>query len=471
MYDFDSSDRLFLYHDANRTQGLVTTIGPWGAHTPPYSGDPDGGSKSNWIGLYAVTLDDLQIDGGGACSQAEFDAGNCGVPENTLMDRVPYYVVPESEPAFHITKVTLSRHGVEPEYFGSDQDWLVEGTGCDGRVYSIGHLGGLSEDLRVALMAAGYTDPDTVTEPGVNLVTGEPVVLNPGVPLAWPQIIGIENTNSSENLYTGAWSVTPSPHAQIEFHTRTSVQNEPIFLWLPEDEAADLERWMLEDIHNPDSFQYQSSWPAWDWLLGAEMALYTATHSAFSEVNYDSFIAPLGGWWEMPTGQECGSTEGVVDPMCDELFSIFPLQLEAVSPGVDNQFDSGLYENDVHYLVFWRRAGKPDWWGEVVEPLQPDPESGTLLIRWSVLHDGWYEDYSGASLDPNGDHYWQGLGYRLDSDAQVLRINWENRVRYTQRQNVVMPAIPDNNWACDGDSLTCHDRRYNGGNVEPGLPQ
>ena len=415
---------------------ISLSIGPWGAHFLPHSGHMEGDAKANWLGQYAWTLDqltELEGDGDGICESGEI----CGISQDDLEARIVDYAAPMD--GFQITGVRLEWLHATGEYYGSTEYWRITGSIAQYE-YRFGHIRGVSADLRNAMMAAGYTDPWTVHAPSDNLITGDPVILRKGQTIARPQTVAVP-VAGHPGYYTGKWTTPETPWQQIEFSTynRDTRREESFYTWLApalEDQLAAI---LQAEGLNPNSFRYHQSFLI-DWLWKAEMAL--SNQPWMDRDDYSSLFSPLGGWWET-MGGPC---DGISD-QCDELFSIFPIQKQTVF------YDPGLYDHpEVSYLVArWiRDAVQPKYFfGEVIDPPDPDPIVGTLVFKW--------RNFSGELYG------YQGASYRLDRTGRLLRIAWGELV--TTEEAVVLPPVPTNTDTCNGATLTCHDHEWNGDNL------
>lgn len=411
---------------------IHVSIGPWGAHVGPHTGHLEGNPKADWLGQYAWELADLaELDGDsdGVCEGGE----TCGIHRDELEARAVDYVAPVD--GLEVIMVRLENVHPPDTYYGTQEQWRVRAK--VGRyTYSFIHLRGIADDLRTKMIDAGYVDPETVASESGNLITGAPVPLDRGDAIAQPQIIAEQLPAPHDDHYTGKWDIAESPHQQMEFFTSRDT-SESFYTWLPDDLEADLAAVLEAEGNSPTAFRYNQPFlTRWRWA--AEMKLSNAPR--MDRDDYSDIFSALGGWWES-TGGPC---PGSGDPMCDELFAIYPIQQ-------DTDFhDPALYdEPGVAWLANWTRAGEPTRYGQVVEPGEPDPVAGTMVIRW--------ETFGGTFIG------YQGIGYRLDSAGRTLRILWGQTA--SMPEHALPIAIPDNDDTCNGSSLTCHDHEWNGFNV------
>ncbi len=417
-------------HIAIHTPGGVITIsiGAWGAHTQPHTGHPEGNSKADWQGFFAARYDELtelEGDGDGICQRLEV----CGLHSSEIDNRILEYVAPDA----HLKVISVKAEGIEDTY-GSDLAWAIETKLCN-YGYGFGHVGHIAKDLRDKMVAAGYTDPWTVTGLTENLITGDPIFLAKDDSIGIPQIAAWE-IPGHPGYYMANASLPPT--ATIEFPTHHA-NIEPFYRFLPTDLQDQLRDIMYADARNPDSFRFGQTWLV-DWLWKAEMDLWTVAYTDNND--FSSIYKRLGNWWEMASGCTPGTT------LCDEVFSIFPILKSTPF------YEAALYDSPaVSYLVHHRQADidvgrgfKHYEWGEVIEPANPDDLSGTMIIKWRLDH--------GMNPPVIQTASYQAASYQLYPDDRLLKIRWSNRV--SDRAMVVTPSIPTGTEICDGVELTCH---------------
>jgi hypothetical protein len=412
---------------------VYVSVGPWGAHHAPHTGHIEGNAKADWFALYAhelAQLDELAGDMDGTCESGE----TCGVAEADLEAGIVDYVAP-SDP-FEINEVILERLEPAGVYYGTDEHWRVRG-----RVayysYDFVHLREISADLRDAMIAAGYVDPWTVHAPSDNLITGEPVVLASSETIARPQTVA-EPVPGHPGYYAGKFGVPESPWQQMEFFTfnEDTSRQESWYTWVASSLETQLAALLETEGLDPDSFRYHQPFLT-ERRWKAEMAL--SNQEAMRRDDYSTLHSALGGWWEN-TALACDGTTA----LCDELFSMFPIRKDTAF------YDAALYHSpDVSYLAIhaWSDEIPPTRYGEVISPSDPDPEAGSLVILW--------RDFDGTELG------YEGVSYRLDSAARILRIAWGGLAAVEGA--VVIPPVPDNADICDGSGLTCHNHDRPGG--------
>jgi hypothetical protein len=315
----------------------------------------------------------------------------------------------------------------------SNLQWRIEASLCSYH-FGIGHVAEISEDLRNRMVAAGYTDPWTVTGITDNLITGDPIILSKGESLGVPHVVAQE-VSGHPGYYRGGGAFSQTPWAQIEFFGYRAYL-EPFYSWLPASTQNGLRDILYAEASNPDSFRYDSGSGIVDWLWKAEMDLWTADFA--DNDDFSSIFSRLGSWWENPAGCTPGTA------LCDEVFAIFPII--KTSPF----YDAALYDStDVSYLVHHWQADavrgpgfKKHWeWGEVIEPAAPGGVSGSMTIKWRRDH---FTDVTS----------YQAISYQVFPGDRILKIGWSSRS--SDRSSVTAPPIPTDSDVCDGVTITCH---------------
>lgn len=422
---------------------LRTFIGPWGAHTQPHTGHDDGDKKANWSGFYATSyseLTELEGDGDTICQKGEI----CGVPEGLISSYQAEYAAPDSGMKIHT--VQLESVDTGGDTYISNYQWKIEGNLCRYN-YTFYHIAKVSSDLRDKMLAAGYTDPWTITSVTSNLITGEPIVLDRGETIGFPHIIARE-VPGHPGYYSGSGAFLQTPWAQIEFITNRSFHNTepfyfndfcPLYLWLTSDQQDALRHILYNDASNPGSFRYDHE-GLHDWLWKSEMDLWTAPGYNY---NFNSLYSRLGSWWE---DNRSGCVPRSI--LCDEMFSIFPILKSS------DFYDPVLYDSaDVSYLAHYSQADsvlgpgyKLHWkWGEVIEPVSPDSISGSMVIKWRIDHTVIAANY-------------QAISYRVAPELEQLKIRWGSIA--ADRASVLVPPVPDESESCDGVNLSCFTSQH-----------
>ncbi|MBC7173196.1 MAG: hypothetical protein H5U40_12235, partial [Polyangiaceae bacterium] len=349
---------------------LPVLIGAWGAHTQPHTGHAEGHVQSDWAGLFALDRTSPEVNtmshDGGVTAEGSCPAGSlCGVHQDDIVARFPHYVFPND--AVRIDRVELYHQ------FGSDP-WNMNLFEVDVVLcpygYTLGHVGAISTELAEAMVQAGYPDPRTDAVIGENLIKGDGIVLEPGTPIARPQIHA-SALGGSPGYFTGMFSVPDVPWAQIEWgaiHMKESEDGmaRPEFDYMGAEVKAALADLFEAQGLVEDSFRYGFAEP-WQWR--AEHVL-VATQAPFPRAGVAELTGGLGGWWEQPEADvPCEPTHG---EECNEVFSIFDIHKEGAL------YDPALYSSpDVSYLVyrgtFADGATQIHGFNELISPVTPDP--------------------------------------------------------------------------------------------------
>jgi hypothetical protein len=432
-FDYGLESGHFVLHTSGGS--LRLSAGPWGAHETPFTGHIYGDPKANWSGYYASSQSDMTLlSGPGPCGDY---STTCGLLEANISARVAMYVTPSD--GFEITSVSRLADYPPDSYYGTQAKWEVAGALGEISI-DFSHLRAVSPLLRQKLIAAGYADPETVPAgpsptPGgpapANLVTGAPILMKKGEPLAEPQIYA--QPIAGHPGYFGAGAGVPG--AQIEFFVRgLHGEDLPYYAFVTDVQKEAFRGALAADANDPASIRFgEDRAPTRTWLWRAECDLYASTVADGED--YADVFSDLGTWWESG-GPGCV----VGTSPCDEVFSIWPIRRSSAP------YDASLYAPGVGYLVFDYRKGDPDQgtqigrYGEILSPAAPDAKSGTLSIHWRAEND---------SVES-----WQGVAYNLDTGARVLKVRWG--VRVATAGAIVVPALPTAADPCDGALLTCH---------------
>ena len=164
-------------------QPVYVSIGPYGAHFMPLTGDPSGEAKANFAGFLAKDDDDmeeLEGDGDGIREPGEIWGFPIGgdLTGNAVRLRRPLFISPA---AGSVRKVTYEE-GPSAIHFDNESQWKIE-LALPGQVrYAIGHIGRIAPALRALVLSATGTDTDTFTgPPGTDLLAGhDPIPVSAG---------------------------------------------------------------------------------------------------------------------------------------------------------------------------------------------------------------------------------------------------------------------------------------------------
>ncbi len=403
---------------------------PWGTHTEPHTGSPGLEAKTNWQG-FLVRRDErseLAGDGDGVCEVSEV----CGVDEETVRARRPFYVAPDD--GFEVEEVMLEAVSEPGHYWGTRNQWRIEADLC-GYHYTFGHVGWIVEDLREAMIAAGAPDPDTYDGPLRANLLSEPVPLAAAARFAIPQIVG-----TADPAHPGF--VVGDPWAQMEVPTYDHRIVEPIYRRLPAETQDALRQILWREMADPESRMY-SGWESFAWLWKAEADLWLFEGADVED--YGSLLSHLGAWFEnRPAGEPCVG----VDPLCDQSLSIWPI-LEA-----GPIYDPTLYDSpDVSFLILKSQRGGSWFRGEVLSPTTTLGMEGTLFVKWRL------ETYI-TEIER-----YQKISFVLDPEARLLKLHFgaEDESR-TVVESMADPAIPTS-MPCDGVTVACMTHDWAGSEV------
>jgi len=195
---------------------IHVSVGPFGAHFQPLTGDPIGDAKSNLIGLLALDsteLIEIPASGGnddGICDSGESCAFWGGLGGDLIRSRIPTYIAPVDA---KLTRLTLNS-GPDPFYFDNPVHWEIDMALSSRFSLRIGHLGGIAPPLRNKILAATGIDTDSYTGPKGNLFTGKNIPIAAGEALAFPQMVAQELL---PGYYIGGGVSNRIPWAQMEY--------------------------------------------------------------------------------------------------------------------------------------------------------------------------------------------------------------------------------------------------------------
>jgi hypothetical protein len=228
-----------------------------------------------------------------------------------------------------------------------------------------------------------------------------------------------------------------APAAQLEFGAVSVAAGElqlPEASFLDAETRAELERVLVAQAQDQDSLRYREFNDRGEaWLWRSELVLVAMPPERAVWGDYSSLFSFFGGWWEHSL-DACETWTN--DPACDQQLSVFPIH--TASP----LYRSEDYESaDVHYLVYEAtHVSRGSAWGEVVAPSEPDPISGTLVIKWRP---------------PFRPVEYQKLSYRVLPDEKFLLGRWS--ARESSAASIADPEIPGSPDQCDGEQVVCYE--------------
>lgn len=413
------------------TGTIYVSVGAFGAHFDPFSGDLLGDFKSNLIGFYAKDssgLDELIGTGGnddGICDMGESCGFFGGATGDVIRSRTPTYTAPMDAT---LVRVTLNE-GPNGGYFDNVPHWEIE-LRLSGRfTLRIGHLGGISASLRDKILAATGIDTDVYLGPPATILNNAAISVSAGEALVFPQVAASEIPNHP-GYYHGLGAV---PWAQMEFNIIDHVEGSDVCIYdlMEPTRKSAIQAIMDADMTNIDSPRF-SPYASTQWVWGAQGVLCTV-YSA-NPRGFNSIHDRVGGWTERP---EAGTT-------VSELFAIVKMHKDAVTYSVSN-YDSA----DVDHLISRSVGPSPvpfDWLmpdATIVHPFYPVGEvleetTDSLLIKWRDI--GW-----------TGPVYQRAM-FLLDS--QGLKVKWGDFA--ADRISAIQPTLTAGE-VCDDTTVLCYD--------------
>jgi len=413
------------------TGTIYVSVGAFGSHFGPFSGDLLGDFKSNLIGYYAKDrsgLEELTGLGGnddGVCDAGEICGFFGGITGDVIRSRIPTYTAPMDAT---LVRVTLNE-GPNGSYFDNVPHWEIE-LRLSGRfTLRIGHLGGIAPGLRDKIFNATGIDTDVYLGPPATILNNAAISVSAGEALVFPQVTATEIM--SHPGYYGGWDSIP--WAQMEFNIIDHTEGSDVCIYdlMEPTRKAAIQSIMDADMININSPRF-APYASTQWVWGVQGVLCTV-YSA-NPRGFDSIHDRVGGWTERP---EAGTT-------VSELFAIVKMHKDSVTYSVGN-YDSA----DVDHLV-GRSVGPstvPFSWlmpdATTVNPFYPFGEvleetKNSLLIKWRDI--GW-----------TGPVYQRAM-FLLDS--QGLKIKWGDFS--ADRNNAIQPMLTASE-ACNDISVICYD--------------
>ena len=417
---------------------VYVSIGPYGAHFQPLTGDPSGEAKANFVGFLVSgdeEMEELVGNGNGHRDPGEvwgYPIG--GDPTgDRVRDRRPVY-----RPPLDATVVgVIYDHGPTGAYFDDEPAWRIELHLRGSLAMALGHVGRIAPTLRSLVLAETGIDPDTFAGPdGTDLLAGQaPIPVAAGTDLALPEILA-SPVPGFPGYYAGGGSFLDHPWAQMEFQVPFHLADGSggdfcIYRFLAADRRAELQATMDLDMLDPASLRYgDTPWSErWQWTAQGSLCQSESP----LPVDFSSLDTRLGGWYERP---EAGTT-------ADELFSWVPIDRTS-AVYVPASYDSPAVD---HLVIRFPWPGPYSW---------PMPDGSTAIVFEAV---GEALEWDGSSilvkwreLNPTNPEVYQRVAYRLD--ASGLQAKWGNFAATPGGaiQPTLLPGDPCN----DADSL-CYD--------------
>ena len=416
------------------------SLGPYGAHFGPLTGDPSGEAKANFVGFLAEDdgdMQELEGNGNGIREPGEvwgFPVG--GDPTgNAVRTRRPPFIAP----ADGEVRSVRYEEGPSPIHFDNEPQWKVE-IRLPGQVrYALGHVGRIATPLRDLVLAATGIDTDTFAgPPGTDLLAGhDPIPVMAGTGLALPQILA-DPVPGHSGFWAGGGSFLEWPWAQIEFQVPFHLGGGAdlggdfcVYRFFSGSRRTQLQAVMDADMLDPDSQRYRDRlfYERWQWT--AQGSLCQA--ESLLPRDFSDLYTRFGGWTERV---EPGTT-------VDELFSFVPIDRSSTVYEPAN-YDSGLV---AHLVIRNLQPGPYSWMmpdgstavvflpvGEVLER-----SADAMLIKW-------------RDLNATNPVVYQRLAYRLDGAG--LTVEWGN---FASTQGAALPPTLLPSEPCDDGTVLCYD--------------
>lgn len=419
--------------------GLVwVSIGPYGAHFGPLTGDPSGEAKANFVGFLAEDdgdMEELVGDGDGVREPGEtwgFPVGG-DLTGDAIRLRRPAFVAP----ADGTVRSVRYEEGASPIHFDNEPQWKIE-IFLPGLVrYAIGHIGAIAPPLRDLVLAATGIDTDTFAGPaGTDLLEGEPPIpVTAGTELALPQLLA-DPVPGFPGYWVGGGSFLEWPWAQIEFQVPFHLGGDLgadfcVYRFFTLDRRDQLQAVMTADMLDLDSQRYRDRlfYERWHWT--AQGSLCQAENPLPED--FSDLYTRLGGW---PERVAPGTT-------VDELFSFVPIDRASAVYDPAN-YDSAAVS---HLVIRNLQPGPYNWTmpdatnavvflavGEVIER-----SVDAMLIQW-------------RDLNATNPVVYQRLAYRLD--AAGLTVEWGN---FASTPGAALPPTLLPGDPCDDTTVLCYD--------------
>jgi len=436
--DNNSGDLLLLDLPFNYTVGatsleittaggpIYVSVGAYGGHFNPFSGDPIGDAKSNLQGYFVsdtTELSELPSSGGngnGVCDTGEACGFWGGTMGEEISNRIPTFTSPIDAT---LVRVTLNA-GPNAGYFGNVPHWEIELRLSNRFTLRIGHLGAIAPGLRDKILAATSIDTNTYIAPLGHVLTNGSIAVSAGEALAMPHVAAGALSGPHAGYYFAPW-------AQMEFNIIDHQEGADVCVYdlMDATTKSAIQSAMDNDMANATSPRF-SPYMTTKWVWGAEGVLcpsYSPKPDDFSNLH-----TRFGGWTERP------------DPATtvDEQFAIVTIIKSASSYELSN-YESG----DIDHLAARTRPGGSFSWtmpdSTVVTPFLPVGEvleetSDSLLIKWRDI--GW-----------TGPAY-QRASFLLDSNG--LKIKWGDFA--ADRSSTVTPSLSASD-SCNDIDMICYD--------------
>ncbi len=414
------------------------SLGPYGAHFGPLTGDPSGEAKANFVGFLAEDdsdLEELLGDGDGVREPGEtwgFPLGGDPTGDAVRLRRPPFVA-----PADGVVATLVFAEGPSPIHFDNEPQWNFELRLPAGVRYGIGHVGRIAPPLRNLVLAATGIDTDTFAGPvGTDLLSGHaPIPVATGLELALPQLLA-DPVPGFPGYWVGGGGFLEWPWAQIEFAAHFRLRSDLgadfcVYRFFAPQRRAELQSTMDLDMLDPESLRYRDRpfYRRWHWTAQGGLC-QTENPLPF---DFSDLYTRLGGWTER---NEPTTTR-------DELFSFVPIDRTAAA------YDPANYDSPaVTHLVLRNRQPGFFLWAmpdgtsasvylPVAEVLERAADA--LLLKW-------------RELNVTNPVVYQRAAYRLDSAG--LTVEWGN---FASTPGAALPPTLLPGEPCDDTTVLCYD--------------
>jgi hypothetical protein len=417
---------------------VYVSVGPYGAHFQPLTGDPSGEGKANFVGFLVSGDEEMEeLVGNGDGHRDPGEVWGYPIGGDPTGDRVRNRRPVYRPPIDATIETVIYEHGPTGVYFDDEPAWRV-GLRLPGQVgLELGHVGRIAPTLRALVLAATGIDTDTFAGPdGTDLLAGHPAIpVAAGTDLALPQILA-PPVPGFPGYYLGGGSFVDYPWAQMEFQVSYHLADRSggdfcVYRFFTADRRAGLQAAMDLDMLDPGSLRYRDSpWTRrWQWTAQGSLC---QAESPLPE-DFSSLDTRLGGWYERPAA---GTTP-------DELFSWVRLDRDSAV------YDPANYDSPAvdHLVIRFLWPGPYSW---------PMPDGTTAFVYEAVGEALDWDDSSilvkWRELNATNPEVYQRVAYRLD--ASGLEAKWGNLAATPGGaiQPTLLPGDPCN----DTDTL-CYD--------------
>ena len=417
---------------------VYISIGPYGAHFGPLTGDPTGEAKANFVGFLAEDdsdMEELEGDFDGEREPGEiwgYPVGGDPTGDAVRLRR-PAFIAPADGA---VTSVQYEG-GPSLFHFDNEPQWRID-LELPGRVrFTLGHVGRIAAPLRALVLAVTGTNTDTFAGPvGTDVLAGyDPIPVTAGTELALPQILA-DPVPGHPGYWVGGGGFLEWPWAQIEFQVPFNLGDDLggdfcVYRFLSGSRRGELQSVMETDMLDPDSQRYRDRlfYERWQWT--AQGGLCQAENPLPKD--FSDLYTSLGGWTER---DEPATT-------VDEMFSFVPIDTSTAV------YDSTRYDSAaVAHLVIRNLQPGPYSWempdattavvflavGEVIEE-----SADAMLIKW-------------RDLNATNPVVYQRLAYRLDEGGLTIKWGGFASTPGAALSPTLLPSDP-----CDDTTVLCYD--------------